>query len=264
MSRSTISAVIAAAVAIGGVATAAVVHVGAPVAGAVGSAAVPVLPPVKPAEPPVPAGRPAPAVGIPLAVGLALVDGAATIGLAGERTAPRADRAARPEGATAAGTLVEELPVPRMEPTPTPSAAPSPSPDTPGTPGPAIDRNFSVTLRSATCGRTDLAPSAPNMHPRRGQYCLVQLRFTNVARYTVWFSLSAWLQRAFTSDGARHWGDLRASEAATDRGNPYFQRVRPGETTDGTVVFDLPRGLRIDRLHVRESLLSSGVDVRVP
>ncbi|GAA1772352.1 DUF4352 domain-containing protein [Luedemannella helvata] len=147
-------------------------------------------------------------------------------------------------------------------PTATATAAPSPAPTGPG--DEAIDRNFEVTLRSVTCGKADLAPQAPRVRPKRGQFCLVGLRFTNVARYTVWLSLSAWLQHAYTSDGARHWGDLRATEAATDRDNPYFERVRPGGTADGTVVFDVGKGLTITRLHVRESLLSSGVDIRVP
>jgi hypothetical protein len=141
--------------------------------------------------------------------------------------------------------------------------APGPPPASPGAPELTIDRNFAVSLRSATCGHTSLAPAAPRVHPHRGQYCLVRLRFENIARYTVWFSLSPWLQRAFTSDGSRHWGDLRATEAATNRSNPYFERIRPGDAAEGTVVFDVPRGVRLTRLHVRESLLTSGVNVPV-
>lgn len=145
-------------------------------------------------------------------------------------------------------------------PTPAPTA-PSPRAEPPEN---SIDRNFAITLGGAQCGRTDLAPAAPRVHPKKGQFCVVRLSFENVTEHIVFLTLSAWVQRGYTADGKGHWGDLRASEAVTNRGNPFVSRVPARGKITGTLVFDLPAGAKLAKLHVRESLTTSGVDVAIP
>ena len=146
-----------------------------------------------------------------------------------------------------------------------PGAAPDPGPAASPAPGEipeeSIDVHFAITLQSLRCGQDNLAPAAPRVHPKKGQFCLAKITFTNITTGTVWFSLSTWLQRAYTSDGVARWGDMRASEAV-NRANPFMKRVPANAAVSGTVVFDIPRGVTITRLHIRESILSGGVDIK--
>jgi hypothetical protein len=146
---------------------------------------------------------------------------------------------------------------------PDPGASPGPaaSPAPGEIPEQSIDLHFAITLQSLSCGHDNLAPAAPRVHPEKGQFCLAKLTFTNITTSTVWFSLSTWLQRAYTSDGVGRWGDMRASEAV-NRANPFMKRVPANAAVSGTVVFDIPKSVTITRLHIRESILSGGIDIK--
>jgi hypothetical protein len=125
----------------------------------------------------------------------------------------------------------------------------------------ARDRYFDITVTRATCGY-EVLPRATWMRPE-GQYCIVHLRFRNVTGAAARLTLTAWFQHAYTSDGTRHPARTLATAAENRRHNPFFEKVEPGSSTTGLLVFDIPVRDRLTSLRIKESIASTGVTLPV-
>jgi len=126
----------------------------------------------------------------------------------------------------------------------------------------ARDHYFDVKVTRARCGYEVLPHASTWLRPE-GQYCIVHLAFRNVTGAPVRFTLTAWFQHAYSSDGTRHPGRMLATAVESQRHNPFFREVAEGATVRGLVVFDIPTGQRITSLRIKESITSPGVTLRV-
>jgi eukaryotic-like serine/threonine-protein kinase len=122
---------------------------------------------------------------------------------------------------------------------------------------PVRDGQFEFVVRSVRCGLRRVGPELARQTPQ-GRFCLVALRVANVGAEARDFA--AGHQRLLGPDGRRHAVDGAATAA---NGSPrlLYSPVNPGNRIEGTLVFDVPAGLRPARIELHDSPFSRGVTV---
>lgn len=123
---------------------------------------------------------------------------------------------------------------------------------------PARDGKFEFTVIKVQCGLAQVGDELLNRKPQ-GQYCLVTVKVTNIG--TEPRTLAAANQHAYNASGARYDADSTASIYLDDAGRALYEDINPGNTVNGTIVFDIPKGASLARLELHDSALSGGVAV---
>jgi len=128
---------------------------------------------------------------------------------------------------------------------------------TPGLREAARDGQFQFVVRSVSCGRRQVGPALARRTPY-GRFCLVVVRVENVGSEARDFA--AGQQHLFGADGRRHSVD---GLATATNGSPglLHSLVNPGNQVEGTLVYDVPPGMRPARMELHDSLFSRGVTV---
>lgn len=93
----------------------------------------------------------------------------------------------------------------------------------------------------------------------QGQYCLVTVKVKNVGNEAR--TLAASNQHAYNAAGQKYDADSTASIYLDDAGRALYEDINPGNSVDGTLVFDVPRDVKLVRLELHDSPLSGGVTV---
>jgi hypothetical protein len=93
-----------------------------------------------------------------------------------------------------------------------------------------------------------------------GTFLLVSVTVRNVSDEGKTFVSLA--QKLHDTQGRDYTADPRATLYLWQVSN-LVDRLEPGDTVRGTIVFDLPAGARPARVELHDSLLSDGVDVRL-
>jgi hypothetical protein len=122
---------------------------------------------------------------------------------------------------------------------------------------PARDGQFEFVVRSVRCGLRGVGPELVRQTPQ-GRFCLVAVRVANVG--TEARDFAAGQQRLFGADGRRHSVDTTATAA---NGSPRLlhSQINPGNRIQGTLVFDVPAGMRPARIELHDSPFSRGATV---
>jgi Protein kinase domain/Domain of unknown function (DUF4352) len=130
---------------------------------------------------------------------------------------------------------------------------------TPGLHQPARDGQFEFVVRSVRCGLRRVGPELAGRTPQ-GRFCLVAVSVANVG--TEARDFAAGQQHLFGGDGRRHSVDGTATAA---NGSPrlLLSQVNPGNRIAGTLVYDVPPGMRPARMELHDSPFSRGVAVDV-
>ena len=119
------------------------------------------------------------------------------------------------------------------------------------------DGKLEFTVLSMSCGHRT-AGQPPLRAVANGQYCFVHLSVRNLGD-------QAWTppvnQFLWDTAGERHSIDPRGSIAlGSER---LLTQLAPRQRVSGTLVFELPKGAKPERLVLHDSLLSFGVNIRV-
>jgi hypothetical protein len=124
---------------------------------------------------------------------------------------------------------------------------------------PARDQTLEFTVRSVHCGQTSLGsePAAPTP---AGQFCLVAISVRNVGNGQETYADQN--QKALSPQGTPYFDDTMAGVMVRPD-NPLSEPLEPGGHLDATLVYDIPKGERIDRLQLRDSAFTGGVEVRI-
>jgi len=93
----------------------------------------------------------------------------------------------------------------------------------------------------------------------QGVFWLVSVKVENIGHKPQVLLSSA--QHAYAG-GSRY--DTSGSELYLADANTFFQPINPGNVVNGTLLFDVPRGTRLDTIELHDSLLSGGVRVALP
>lgn len=123
---------------------------------------------------------------------------------------------------------------------------------------PVRDGKFEFTVTKVQCGVDHVGDTLLSKKPQ-GQYCLISVRVTNIG--TEARTLAADNQHAYNSAGAKYDADSAAAIYLDDAGRALYESINPGNSVDGTVIFDIPKGGTLVRLELHDSALSGGVAV---
>jgi serine/threonine protein kinase len=124
---------------------------------------------------------------------------------------------------------------------------------------PVRDGQFEFVVRSVNCGAREVGEGL-RRKPARDQFCLVGLRVENTGREGRTFGGGQ--QYLFDSDGKRHDPDLDATYRHGG-GQLLSTHLNPGQRLEGTLVYDVPDPIVLDRVELHDAPFSGGVSVEV-
>ncbi len=163
---------------------------------------------------------------------------------------------------TTADTAAPADAVPGGEETPAAPAAPE-EPEAPaeqpaaGVGTPVRDGKFEFTVTSVAPGVARVGDDLFG-EDAQGQFLLVHLRVTNIGDEAQMFDGSS--QKLLDTAGRTHSADTAAAIYVGDS-NSFLNQINPGNSVDGTVVFDIPADAAPASLELHDSAFSGGVTV---
>ena len=125
-----------------------------------------------------------------------------------------------------------------------------------GTPVRDGNLEFVVTGSAAACTQVG---SGLVTRTAKGQYCLVDVRVRNVKDSSRILFES--YEKLVDSAGDQHNADISMRVIYVNQ--TLWNKIEPGQQVRGTMVFDIPRGTRAERLELHDSPASGGVTVRL-
>lgn len=124
------------------------------------------------------------------------------------------------------------------------------------------DGNFEFVVKSVKCGITEVGGEYLNKKAQ-GQFCLATVTVTNIGNEARTFSSGN--QQAYIGD-VQYEPDSSASfyansETYGDAGKAFLNEINPGNSVEGIVVFDIPKGKKLSTLELHDGAFSGGVQV---
>lgn len=120
------------------------------------------------------------------------------------------------------------------------------------------DRDMRFVVNSLSCGRKTIG-APPARLTAKGTFCLADTRVTNVGAAPA--ALDVTRQRLYDTKG--HSYTATAYGNGVFPGEHLFDRIRPGQTTSGTIVFDIPESAAADRLVLHAAPTGKGLTVQL-
>jgi len=130
-------------------------------------------------------------------------------------------------------------------------------PGPPGVGDPVRDGQFEFVVDSVDCGARSVGQGL-GRKDAVDQFCLVALRVENTGQEGRTFAGGQ--QYLFDVDGKRHDPDLDATVRRGD-GRLLSTHLNPGQRLAGTLVYDVPERVALDRLELHDAPFSGGVSV---
>ena len=146
------------------------------------------------------------------------------------------------------------------------TAAVAPAPDkaapdakTAGLNTPVRDGKFEFTVNSVKCGVESVGPEGFE-EKAQGQFCLVKMNVSNIGDEAQMLDGSS--QIAFDAAGKK-FSTSTSAAIMLDDADTFLNEINPGNAVDGTVVFDVPKTVKVVKLELHDSPFSDGVEVKV-
>lgn len=167
---------------------------------------------------------------------------------------------------TAASTSASASPTTAAAPasaTPAPAAAkpvakPAAAPDNIPKYGSKVrDGKFEFVVTGMKCGITTVGSEYLDTKAQ-GEFCRVSMKITNIGDEAQ--SMFADNQLAFDAKDRKFSADTEAS-IYDDKSEVLFEEINPGNTVEGRVYFDVPKGTKLVRMELHDSMFSGGVEV---
>jgi eukaryotic-like serine/threonine-protein kinase len=136
---------------------------------------------------------------------------------------------------------------------------PQGNPQRPRLGDPVRDGQFEFVVRAVDCGAQSVGPDFAHK-PALEQFCLVRLEVENTGREGRTFGGGQ--QFLFDDGGNRHDPDLDATVRHGD-GRLLSTHLNPGQRLEGTLVYDVPDGIVLDRVELHDAPFSGGVSVEL-
>ncbi|WP_251149785.1 DUF4352 domain-containing protein [Cellulosimicrobium sp. Marseille-Q4280] len=194
--------------------------------------------------------------GLGVVVLVAIIGGALGGGGEDEPTATAVANEAPAESAAPEGEAPEPAPEEPAEEAP----AEEPAPEVPATPGIGTavrDGKFEFTVTSVETGVPSVGDEFLS-EQAQGQYVLVHMTVTNIGDEAQMFDGSS--QELTDTVGRTHSSDGSAAIYLGDA-NSFLTDINPGNSVEGTVVFDIPADAVPASIDLHDSFFSGGVEV---
>ncbi len=120
------------------------------------------------------------------------------------------------------------------------------------------DGKFEFTVNDVKCGVKSVGPEG-FAEKAQGQFCLVNMKVSNIGDEAQMLDGSS--QFAFDADGKKFSSSTSAAIYIEDN-NTFLNEINPGNSVEGTVVFDVPKTVKIVKLELHDSPFSDGVAVK--
>ncbi len=160
--------------------------------------------------------------------------------------------------ATEAGAVAPAAGEAAAEEAPAPEAA-AEDPAAAGMGTPARDGKFEFTVTSIEPGVARIGSDVLGKDAQ-GQFVLVHVTVTNIGDEAQYFDGSS--QKLVDAQGRTHSADTSAAIYLGDA-ESFLNQINPGNSVQGTVVFDLPADATPASLELHDSMFSGGVTVTV-
>ena len=184
-------------------------------------------------------------------------DGTAPVSADPSPTASAQDVAAPAPSVSAPAKVAAAKPT-----TKAPAAKPAPKPAPPASQlGKTVrDGKFAFVVTSMKCGITTVGDNEYLQTKAQGQFCAVSLTVENIGDEPQ--SMFADNQEAFDSKDRKFSADSEASlyDGSSD---VLWEEINPGNKVKGKVYFDIPKGAKLTKLELHDSMFSGGVSVRL-
>jgi len=122
------------------------------------------------------------------------------------------------------------------------------------------DGKFEFTVKSFTCGKAYVGANQYLTKTAQGQYCLLDVSVKNIG--TEKQSLFSANQKLFNGE-TEYSADDTATIYAAPEGSTWYSDINPGNSVEGTVVFDVPKDVTPATAELHDSAFSSGVKVEL-
>jgi hypothetical protein len=122
---------------------------------------------------------------------------------------------------------------------------------------PVKDGAFELTVTRMNCDTVTVGDTTKLR--AQGQYCLVDLTVKNTGTAPEIFPDIA--QTGFDAGGEQYSADSTAGAHANKDHAAFLKQIAPGDTVQGTLVFDVPAGTELRSIVLHESLFTAGVQI---
>ncbi|HEY6117069.1 MAG TPA: DUF4352 domain-containing protein [Candidatus Dormibacteraeota bacterium] len=122
---------------------------------------------------------------------------------------------------------------------------------------PAKDGKFEFTVTKMKCGVDSVGPDGFGQKAQ-GEFCLVSVNVKNVGTTAELFNDSS--QQA-TAGANTYSVDSGAGVYANEESSTFLQDINPGNTVKGDLVFDVPKGTKLESVVLHESMFTAGIKV---
>lgn len=122
----------------------------------------------------------------------------------------------------------------------------------------ARDGKFAFTVNDFECIGDTLEPNDDFLEPvtAQGQFCVLELTVENIGDEAQGLATS---NQYLYDDQERRYSASDDVEVLMAVDSPIYDSINPGNSMDGTVVFDVPEGAAIEFAGLHDSALSGGV-----
>lgn len=126
---------------------------------------------------------------------------------------------------------------------------------------PARDGQFEFVVKGIKCGKPSVVDSTGYVTKNaQGQYCLMTLSVKNIGDKQQLFSESD--QKLLNQSNQQFSPDTEATLTnSSSQTDPFLSQINPGNSVEGVLVFDVPKGQIMTKAELHDSSLSNGVEV---
>lgn len=123
---------------------------------------------------------------------------------------------------------------------------------------PVRDGKFEFTAKAIECDKPSVGTNEYLTKVAQGQYCLLSITVKNIGNEKQ--SLFSFNQKLL-KDKFEYSADDTATIYVAPQGNSWFSDINPGNSVEGTIVFDVPKDVTPTLAEFHDSAFSSGVTV---
>jgi hypothetical protein len=123
----------------------------------------------------------------------------------------------------------------------------------------ARDGKFEFVVKSIECGKASVGENQYLTKTAQGQYCLLNVSVKNIGNEKQ--SLFSANQKLLDSANKEYSADDTATLYAAPQGSSWYSDINPGNSVEGSIVFDVPKGVTPTVAELHDSSLSNGVKV---
>jgi hypothetical protein len=95
----------------------------------------------------------------------------------------------------------------------------------------------------------------------QGEYTILHITVKNIGNESQLLADSA--QHVYDSSGRKYDADSVAGISLNGNANVFLKEINPGNTVQGQIAFDMPKGVRAVKAELHDSLFSGGVTVNL-